>query len=196
MFPDGGGWAHYTSTDLIHWRTDYPTTDFDGDTGAITVTPAGMFAMWPTKNQEGCGHGNQPGDNVSVPGICMAVTTDLALETFTHRGIVGVPPRGTSIQDFRDPGRGLHLKTGWYVPAGVDVPAIANVSGCSSSDSLSSGVKCGGINWFRATNDSMALLEHTGFLLTSHSITMMECPGEHTPTNIFRTGPRTAAQAA
>ena len=95
VFPDGGGWAHYTSKDLIHWNTSHPTTNFDGDTGALTVTPAGTFALWPTKHNEGCGHGNGPGDNVSVPGICMAVATDAALETFVHRGIVGVPPAGT-----------------------------------------------------------------------------------------------------
>eukprot|EP01043_Picozoa_sp_COSAG02_P052605 COSAG02_NODE_5692_length_4119_cov_2.601244_5_plen_336_part_00 len=180
MFPDGGGWAHYTSKDLIHWRTDHPTTNFNGNTGALTVTPNGTFALWPTKHNEGCGHGNQPGDNVSVPGICMAISSgDAALETFRHRGIVGVPPSGTTIQDFRDPGRALNLKSGWYVPAGVDVPKGSNVSGCSDEsvgDSSSGAGKCGGINWFRAYDDTMAQLKHTGFLLTSRRITMMECP--------------------
>ena len=70
------------------------------------------------------------------------------------------------------------FSAGWYVPAGVDVPkAGGNISGCSGGDSsMTAGSKCGGINWFRARNSSMSALEHTGFLLTSHSITMMECP--------------------
>eukprot|EP01048_Picozoa_sp_COSAG05_P011059 COSAG05_NODE_1016_length_6185_cov_4.604831_6_plen_117_part_00 len=107
----------------------------------------------------------------------MAVSSGPSLETFVHRGIVGVPPAGTSIDDFRDPGRALLLKSGWYVPAGVDVPKDANVSSCSRDrDGWTRGGKCGGINWFRASNDSMGRLEHTGFLLTSHSIQMMECP--------------------
>ena len=112
MFPDGGGWAHYTTKDLIHWQTEHPTTDFDGDTGAITVTEAGTFALWPTKHGEGCGHGSQPGDNVSIPGICMGISTGPALEIFVHRGIVGVPPQGATIDDFRDPGRAIQLKSG------------------------------------------------------------------------------------
>jgi hypothetical protein len=89
VFPDGGGWAHYTSKDLIHWNVSHPTTNFDGDTGAITVTPAGTFALWPTKHGEGCGRGGEPGDNASVPGVCMAVSSGPALRTFEHRGLVG-----------------------------------------------------------------------------------------------------------
>ena len=125
----------------------------------VDEMPAGSAALWQRIND-----------------------TCKALDKFAHKGIVGVPPAGASIDDFRDPGRALQLKSGWYVPAGVDVPISANVS-CSASKTMgpkrgghAQSGQCGGINWFRATNDSMAQLEHTGFLLTSHAIGMMECP--------------------
>jgi hypothetical protein len=62
-----------------------------------------------------------------------------------------------------------------YIPAGVDVPKTANASACPRAQQAAGG-RCGGIHWFRAADDSMAQLEHTGFLLASRSIGMMECP--------------------
>ena len=70
----------------------------------------------------------------------------------------------------------LQLKSGWYVPAGVGAPASACPGPKSSAG-------CGGIHWFRADNDSMTHLNHTGFLYTSRTITEMECPDVPTPTN-------------
>ena len=39
IFPDSGGWSHCTTKDLLHYNCSHPKTGFDGDTGAITVTP-------------------------------------------------------------------------------------------------------------------------------------------------------------
>ena len=73
MFPDGGHWSHCTSKDLLHWDCAHhpKSTGFDGDTGSITVTPHGTFAMWPAN------------------GIEMAVPTDSSLDTWIKKGTVG-----------------------------------------------------------------------------------------------------------
>ena len=47
MFPDAAKWGHATSTDLIHWNYSHPSTNFSGDTGSVSVTPKGTFAIWP-----------------------------------------------------------------------------------------------------------------------------------------------------
>ena len=153
IFPDGGGWSHCTSADLLHWNCSHPKTGFDGDTGSVTVTPAGTFGMWPTVK--------------GAPGIEMATPTGPDLDTWLHHGVIGVPPSAAG--GLRDPGRALKLKSGWYVPAGVGAPADACPGPKSSSG-------CGGIHWFKADNDSMVHLNHTGFLYTSREITEMECP--------------------
>jgi hypothetical protein len=98
MFPDGGKWAHCTSPDLIHWNCSHPDTGFgSGDTGGITVTPKGTFALWPPMG----------------PGIEMAVPTGLDLNTWIKKGKVD------NGGGQRDPGRAIELKSGWYVPEGV-----------------------------------------------------------------------------
>ena len=40
------GWAHCTAADLIHWNCTHPDTGLSGNTGSISVTPAGTFAIW------------------------------------------------------------------------------------------------------------------------------------------------------
>ena len=45
---DDGGWSHWTSTDLIHWKGDFTdSTHFSGDTGSVSPTPSGVYAFWP-----------------------------------------------------------------------------------------------------------------------------------------------------
>lgn len=96
MFPDGGKWGHCTSADLIHWNCSHPSTGFkSGDTGGISVTPQGTFALWP---------GN---------GIDMAVPTGPDLNKWILKGKVD------NGGGQRDPGRAIELKSGWYVPEGV-----------------------------------------------------------------------------
>ena len=99
VFPDGGRWGHCTSRDLIHWNCkNHPTsTGFDQDTGGISVTPKGTFAMWP---------------QMSGGGIEMAVATDATLNTWTKKGTIGHGGQ-------RDPGRAIQLNSGWYLPEGV-----------------------------------------------------------------------------
>ena len=154
IFPDSGGWSHCTTKDLLHYNCSHPKTGFDGDTGSVTVTPKGTFAMWPTVGK-------------APPGIEMATPATPDLDTWVHHGVIGVPPSAAG--GLRDPGRALQLKSGWYVPAGVGAPASACPGPKSSAG-------CGGIHWFRADNDSMTHLNHTGFLYTSRTITEMECP--------------------
>ena len=94
MFPDGGKWGHCTSLDLIHWNCSHPSTGFgSGDTGGISVTPSGTFALWP--------------------GIEMAVPTGPDLNVWVKKGKVD------NGGGERDPGRAISLKSGWYVPEGV-----------------------------------------------------------------------------
>eukprot|EP01052_Picozoa_sp_SAG31_P026805 SAG31_NODE_2456_length_5663_cov_8.660361_6_plen_274_part_00 len=94
MFPDGGKWGHCTSLDLMHWDCSHPSTGFgSGDTGGISVTPKGTFALWP--------------------GIQMAVPTGPDLDAWVKKGKVD------NGGGQRDPGRAILLKSGWYVPEGV-----------------------------------------------------------------------------
>jgi sucrose-6-phosphate hydrolase SacC (GH32 family) len=133
MFPDGGHWSHCTSRDLLHWDcSSHPkSTGFDGDTGSITVTPKGTFAMWPAQ------------------GIEMATPTDSSLNTWVKHGTVGTGGQ-------RDPGRAIQLKSGWFVPEGVN-----------------------GIHWFRdESGGAMTKLNHTGTMMDMHTagLTEFECP--------------------
>ena len=242
--PDSGGWSHCTTPDLLHWNCSHPKTGFDGDTGSLTVTPKGTFAMWPTVGK-------------APPGIEMATPVSSALDEWVHHGVIGVPPNADG--GLRDPGRAIQvreasaqcaidvddraraqsawltrvpvhvgrccrpleqLKSGWYIPAGVGAPASEcpppkSSAGCGTLQSstplslhqsgqharvltsayvyvlvrtrttatyvarhtwLVGSIAIGGIHWFRADNDSMTHLNHTGFLYTSRTITEMECP--------------------
>ena len=75
VFPNSGGWGHCTSPDLLHWNCSHPATGFDGDTGSISVTPQGTFALWP-------GVGNATGQ------IFRAVPGGADLDTWTTTGDV------------------------------------------------------------------------------------------------------------
>ena len=98
VFPDNGHWGHCTSTDLLRWNCSHPDTGFDGDTGSISVTPQGIFALWP-------GVGKETGK------IFRAIPASSALNKWTTTG--NAAPGGGGA---RDPGRALQLSSGWYVP--------------------------------------------------------------------------------
>lgn len=93
--PDSGGWSHCTTPDLLHWNCSHPKTGFDGDTGSLTVTPKGTFAMWPTVGK-------------APPGIEMATPVSSALDEWVHHGVIGVPPNADG--GLRDPGRAIQVR--------------------------------------------------------------------------------------
>ena len=95
IFPDSGGWSHCTTKDLLHFNCSHPQTGFDGDTGSVTVTPKGTFAMWPTVGK-------------ARPGIEMATPATPALDKWVHHGVIGVPPSAAG--GLRDPGRALQVR--------------------------------------------------------------------------------------
>ena len=99
LFPDAAKWGHATSTDLIHWDYNHPSTNFSFDTGSISVTNKGTFAIWP-------GTGKQTGS------LFMSTPLSSKLNKWTNHGNVG---HGGS----RDPGRAMKLKSGWYLPVGI-----------------------------------------------------------------------------
>ena len=115
-FPDGGKWGHCTSTDLVHWNCSHPSTNFgSGDTGGISVTPKGTFALWPVGARPLADGSSRWAEfphrlMVCLQGIDMAVPTGPDLETWVKKGKVD------NGGGQRDPGRAIKLKSGWYVP--------------------------------------------------------------------------------
>ena len=48
LWEDEGSWSHWTSRDLIHWSGALVNgTGFSQDTGAVSPTPSGAYALWP-----------------------------------------------------------------------------------------------------------------------------------------------------
>ena len=71
IFPDLGRWAHCSSRDLLRWNCSHAPTGFGtGDTGAISVTPSGTFALYPSN------------------GISLATPTGPGLERWVKKGAV------------------------------------------------------------------------------------------------------------
>jgi hypothetical protein len=68
----------------------------------------------------------------------------------------------------------VRVLTPAYVYVLVHYAHYRNV--CCAPHGLVGSIAIGGIHWFRADNDSMTHLNHTGFLYTSRTITEMECP--------------------
>ena len=128
VFPNAGGWGHCTSPDLLHWNCSHPNTGFDGDTGSISVTPRGTFALWP-------GVGNETGQIFrAVPA---GRRPDLDTWTTTGNVVFGwyVPECGDGMAWFRDDSGGdltnLTL-VGDVIPRGAASPS-SSVPTCSSS---------------------------------------------------------------
>ena len=97
------GWAHCTADDLVHWNCSHPDTGLQGNTGSISVTPAGTFAIWANNT-----------------AVLMATPTATDLDRWTNRGVVALPPPGD--HQLSDVGRAMKLDTGWYIPVGVHGP--------------------------------------------------------------------------
>ena len=97
------GWAHCTADDLVHWNCSHPDTGLQGNTGSISVTPAGTFAIWANNT-----------------AVLMATPNAVDLDRWTNRGVVALPPPGD--RQLSDVGRAMKLDTGWYIPVGVHGP--------------------------------------------------------------------------
>ena len=73
VFPISGGWSHCTASDLIHWNCSHPTTGWPMiNTGAITVTPQGYFAM-----------------QANNKNVAMAKASAADMNAWVHKGVIG-----------------------------------------------------------------------------------------------------------
>ena len=112
VFPINQAWSHCSSRDLLRWNCSHPSTGWPmPNTGAVSSTPSGFFAM--------------QADNFNVS---MARATGADLDVWVHHGVIGSPTSpypGT--MSLSDTGRALQRPSGWYVPVGVRGPG--NVGG-------------------------------------------------------------------
>jgi sucrose-6-phosphate hydrolase SacC (GH32 family) len=97
------GWAHCTASDLVHWNCSHPSTGLQGNTGSITVTPTGTYAIWANNT-----------------AVLMATPNASDLDLWTQKGVIALPPAGD--HQLSDVGRAMELNSGWYVPVGVRGP--------------------------------------------------------------------------
>ncbi len=115
-------WAHYTSTDLLHWiQVPFSVGGCAApncgnpfhSTGSLSRTGSGgIIAM--NGYLEGGG------------GLQTSVTTDPKLETWPNATIVAPHPKG-STGGFRDPARAISLNGSWYVGVGSGTKGAAQV---------------------------------------------------------------------
>jgi sucrose-6-phosphate hydrolase SacC (GH32 family) len=112
VFPINESWGHCTSPDLLHWNCSHPATGWPmPNTGAVSVTPAGLFIM--------------QADNFNVS---MARATGADMNDWVHFGVIGAPAQPyPATMSLSDTGRALQLRSGLYVPVGVRGPG--NVGG-------------------------------------------------------------------
>ena len=154
LFPDAEHWGHCSSPDTLRWNCSHPGTNFSsGETGSITVTPAGTFAIYPNAQSKDPVWENE---TKQMRTVWMATPTGPDLDYWEHHGVVGLAPNGVQTDD---PGRAIKLKSGWYLPQGGDA-----------------------LHWLRADNDSFTHLTYTGVLFQPNvsvpavSSTTFACP--------------------
>lgn len=95
-------------------------------------------------NVSGTACGTHPGDRAGPNGTWIHVQVPIC-------GVVGNPvPAFPGTESLSGVGRGVHLRSGIYVPVGTRGPHNAG----------------GGIHWFKAEDDTMRRLTFRGFLFT------------------------------
>lgn len=112
VFPINENWSHCTSSDLLRWNCSHPSTGWKmPNTGGVSATPAGFFAM--------------QADNFNVS---MARANGPDLDEWVMHGVVASPRAPyPATMSLSDTGRALQRPSGWYVPVGVRGPG--NVGG-------------------------------------------------------------------
>ena len=160
---DDGGWSHWTSTDLIHWKGDFTdSTHFSGDTGSVSPTPSGVYAFWPI-----LGHS-------TVPIGSAKATNDSMLE-WTQRGATIQQPARIDA-GFRDPVRAFELNGKWYLGVGCGSNAVG-AQFCifeASDDTLSNFTDRGSMFTTNVTFGNVD--DNVVWQPTNVSANMMECP--------------------
>lgn len=164
QWEDKGAWSHWTSRDLIHWNGTFDkSTNFGGDTGSVSPTPAGVFAFWPIMS------GPNKGD------IGSSKSLDDGVNTWEDRGPT-IPWPSRINTGYRDPVRAFQYEKKWWV--GV---------GCGNKEEGAQ------FCLFEAEDDSLANFTDRGSLYTTNitygevdgnivwqpnnvSADMMECP--------------------
>ena len=153
VFPINGAWSHCTSRDLLHWNCSHPKTGMPiWNTGSITVTPSGYFAIQANNYNLTMAKASGP-DLIeweqNVSGTSCGTTINATGKQAPVCGVVGNPvPAFPGTESLSGVGRGLHLRSGIYVPVGTRGPRNAG----------------GGVHWFRAEDDTMNRLVYKGFL--------------------------------
>lgn len=146
IFPDGSDDNrtipphHYGTKDLLTW-TRYPM-GWEGDTGSITVTPEGVFRMWPQ------------GGAAGTIARARLLNEDRTLSNWsTPVASIPIPKgvHGTQVANFRDPSRAVRLSDGHYY--------LAVGSDDGNNTGFGSGITADGVaamRLFRSEDDSLS----------------------------------------
>ena len=151
--------GHFTSKDLLRWTQQTNSTVAGGDTGSVSKTEAGIFALYPDgapRTLQRQVPTNEPKGKLSLDVQWSAPTTAANKPTSLGQGM-------------RDPARALKMADGsWYVGAGSGFGG----TGPKSNDKTglpNSGTGC--LAWFKAKDASLSELDYVGCLLTNNHTT-------------------------
>ena len=169
VFPDGGNhskWSHYASTDLLRWTKQSeasPATMVGGhDTGSVSVTEAGVIALYPGANdivRQQRGAAAAPGGGGG--GVDWTWGATGKQPSATRPAALG--------KGFRDPSRALKMPDGnYYVAVGSGFGGTGPNSN-NNTGLPDSGTGC--MAWMRATDPTLSNLSFVCCLLENNRTT-------------------------
>ena len=177
VYGTGGGWSHYTSTNLLNWFQFPEGTGFDVGTGSTSpVVPARETRVHSKDSHEKNAVavrvvGNAPGGtaaahatgvkwlafypNTSVPFPCcdIDVATSAApnqTDWVRHGVAIKRPASLSTHQGFRDPHRPVCMAGSWWMGVG------------SGTGPEGATLPAGRVHWFKATSSARTAWEDAG----------------------------------
>ena len=159
VFPDGAtkpgkGWSHFASPDLLRWEPQVDSVVAGSDTGSVSTTPSGTFALYP--------------DTVNgTRGVQLQVLQQptLGLNATWGTPTTSIPKPASLGVGFRDPARALRMEDGsFYVGVGSGFGGENNKSSLPGS-----GTGC--LAWFKARSDALEAFDYVGCLLENNHTT-------------------------
>ena len=150
VFPDGAtkpgkGWSHFASPDLLRWEPQVDSVVAGSDTGSVSTTPSGTFALYP--------------DTVNgTRGVQLQVLQQptLGLNATWGTPTTSIPKPASLGVGFRDPARALRMEDGsFYVGVGSGFGGENNKarSRAPARDALP-GSRPGPTRWRRSTTSA------------------------------------------